>query len=315
MKIFYHLEPDLISTSKNSVLAIGIFDGLHLGHWKILARVKKSATLKNLKTGILTFYPHPERALNKKKVKLIQTLEQRLELFKKEKIDFCLILSLNRHLARLSGRDFARLILKDALQVKEVVVGKNFRFGHQRACGLKELKAFGQLFGFKVVAIQPVKKNSHQVSSSLIRRWLDKGRVEEAAKLLGRPYEISGQMVKGRGIGRILGFPTINLQTQNEILPPGVYISLAVIGKMTYPAVANIGFRPTFSETDQPTVEAHLIDFSGRLSGKKVSLRLLKRLRAEKKFPSPEKLKIQIARDVNQARNFFKRRARKQLLA
>ena len=304
MKVFRALSSRLKQVSKNSVLAIGIFDGCHLGHQKILKKLVGQSRRRGVPAGLMTFSPHPDRVLNHRKIKLIQTNQQKLESIKSQGLDFCLVLSLERDLADLSGQEFARKILKSRLGIREVVVGENFRFGHNRQCGVKELRLFGRRHGFRVVVVRPVKKRGTQVSSSLIRNLLEKGRVEQAARLLGRPYEISGTIIRGRGFGRKLGFRTINLKTKNEILPSGVYLSLVKIADRTLPAVANIGFRPTFGGR-QPSVEAHLLDFSGELYLQPARLYLLKKIRAEKKFPSVEALSRQIAADVSRARKLF----------
>lgn len=304
MRIFRRLSPQVRNISQNSILAIGIFDGCHLGHQKILKKLLTRSRRLGVAAGLMTFSPHPDRVLNHKKVKLIQTPQQKTEFLKKWGLDFCLILSLERDLAALSGKEFSRDILKNRLGVREVIVGQNFRFGHNRCCGVRELRAFAGLYNFQAVVVKPVTKAGHPVSSSLIRNYLAKGRVEQAARLLGRPYEIQGTVVKGRGFGRTLGFPTINLKTANEILPPGVYISLVQIDDRIHPAVANIGFRPTLGHR-QPSVEAHLLEFSEELYGRSVSLKFLKKLRDEKKFPSSEALKKQIAADVCHARRYF----------
>ncbi len=308
MRIFHRLSPGLKSISQESILAIGIFDGLHLGHQKILRTLMTKAHQHHLRTGVMTFFPHPDQILNGQAIKLIQTEKQKLRFFEALGIDYCLILSFEQELASLSGQEFALKILKQGLGIKEVVVGQNFRFGHRRHCGVKELKAFGQKYHFRVSVIKPIKKDGYQVSSSLIRRWLEKGRVDKAEKLLGHPYEISGKIIKGQGIGQQLGFPTINLKTENEILPAGVYLSLAVIRDKIIPSVTNIGFRPTFNG-QQPTVEAHLLDLTGRFYRQPASLYLLKRLRSEKKFSSNRELQKQITRDVERARNYFKQTA------
>lgn len=305
MKVFRRLSPRLKSLTADSVLAIGVFDGCHLGHQKILKNLIKRGRQLGVAAGLMTFSPHPERVLNHKKIPLIQTGRQKLDWLEKQGLDYCLILSLEKDLATLSGREFAREILTELLGIREVVVGENFRFGHNRRCGVRELRDFGRSYGFRVKAVRPVKKDRTQVSSSLIRNLLEKGQVEQAARLLGRPYEIRGTIIRGRGFGRTLGFPTINLKTRNEILPPGVYLALVKIGNTTCQAVANIGFRPTFGGK-QPSVEAHLLDFSGKLYGREARLYLIKKLRNEKKFPSVESLRRQIAADVSRARQLFR---------
>lgn len=305
MKVFRRLSPRLKGLTADSVLAIGIFDGCHLGHQKILKNLIKQGRQLGVAAGLMTFCPHPERILNHKRIPLIQTGRQKLEWLEKQGLDYCLILPLEKDLATLSGREFARKVLREQLGISAVVVGKNFRFGHNRRCGVRELENFGRRYGFRVMAVRPVTKGGTQVSSSLIRNLLEKGLVEQAASLLGRPYEIRGTIIRGRGFGRTLGFPTINLKTRNEILPPGVYLSLVKIGNNTYRAVANIGFRPTLGGRGS-SVEAHLLDFSGKLYGREAGLYLLKKLRNEKRFPSVESLRRQIAADVFRARQFFR---------
>lgn len=312
MKVFRRLSPRLKRLTENSILAIGIFDGCHLGHQKILQRLTEKSRRLRAAAGLMTFSPHPDRVLNQKKIKLIQTGRQKLECLEKTGLNYCLVLSLERDLAALSGQEFAEKVLKEQLAVREVVVGQNFRFGHNRRCGVRELRSFGRRYGFQVTVVRPVKSGGHQVSSSLVRKHLEKGRVELAVRLLGRPYEISGTVIRGCGLGRTLGFPTINLKTQNEILPAGVYLSLVEIRGRLYPAVANIGFRPTF-DGQQASVEAHLLGFSGKVYGRQASLRLLKKLRDEKKFSSAEALRKQIAADVLRARRYFKARGRRLL--
>ncbi len=304
MKIFRHLSPRLKNITRDSILAIGMFDGLHLGHQRILKTVLRQARQQGCRSGVLTFFPHPDRVLNHQPVLLIQTTEQKLEYFRQLGLDYCLLLSLDRKLAGMSGREFVERVLKKTLQVREVVVGRNFRFGRHRLCGVRELKNFGSKLGIKILDLNPVRKSGQKISSSLIRRYLEKGEVEKAWKLLGKPYEITGLVVKGRGLGRKLGFPTINLKTKNEILPAGVFLSLVKTGKRILPAVSNIGFRPTFG-SKKPSVEAHLLDFSGRLYNRSVSLYLLKKLRDEKRFPDHQALRRQIEKDVSWARRLF----------
>ncbi|HOM94190.1 MAG TPA: riboflavin kinase, partial [Candidatus Saccharicenans sp.] len=219
MKVFHHLSRRVRPETAGSVLAIGIFDGFHRGHQKIIKKVKAEASLKGVAAGVLSFSPHPEKALNGRPIKMIQTLEQRLRSFERAGLDFCLLFDLDNGLSRLSGEEFARQIIKDSLGIQQVVVGRNFRFGHQRQCGVDDLKKFGHLFGFKVTVLEPARSGGRPISSSLIRKLLESGRIEEANKLLGHPYEISGRVVSGDKLGQRLGFPTINLETENEITP------------------------------------------------------------------------------------------------
>ena len=308
MKVFHHLSRRVRPETTGSVLAIGIFDGFHRGHQKIIKKVKAEASLKGVAAGVLSFSPHPEKALNGRPIKMIQTLEQRLRSFERAGLDFCLLFDLDNGLSRLSGEEFARQIIKDGLGIQQVVVGRNFRFGHQRQCGVDDLKKFGHLFGFKVTVLEPARSGGRPISSSLIRKLLESGRIEEANKLLGHPYEISGRVVSGDKLGQRLGFPTINLETENEITPAGVFITLTEINRKIFPSVSNIGIRPTVGGTVRQ-VESHLLDIALKVYQQKVSLFLLKKIREEKKFDSIQTLKEAMARDVNLARKFFRGRS------
>ena len=307
MKVFHHLSRRVRPETTGSVLAIGIFDGFHRGHQKIIKKVKAEASSKGAAAGVLSFSPHPEKVLNGRPIKMIQTLEQRLRSFERAGLDFCLLFDLDNGLSRLSGEEFARQIIKDSLGVQQVVVGRNFRFGHQRQCSVDELKLFGHLFGFKVTILEPARSGGRPISSSLIRKLLESGRIEDANKLLGHPYEISGRVVSGDRLGQRLGFPTINLETENEITPTGVFITLTEISGKIFPSVSNIGIRPTVGGTVR-RVESHLLDINLKVYRQKVSLFLLKKIREEKKFDSVQALKEAIARDINLARKFFERR-------
>ncbi|HQH61146.1 MAG TPA: bifunctional riboflavin kinase/FAD synthetase [Candidatus Saccharicenans sp.] len=308
MKVFHHLSRRVRPETTGSVLAIGIFDGFHRGHQKIIKKVKAEASSKGAAAGVLSFSPHPEKVLNGRPIKMIQTLEQRLRSFERAGLDFCLLFDLDNGLSRLSGEEFARQIIKDSLGIQQVVVGRNFRFGHQRQCGVDDLKKFGHLFGFKVTVLEPARSGGRPISSSLIRKLLESGRIEEANKLLGHPYEISGRVVSGDKLGQRLGFPTINLETENEITPAGVFITLTEINRKIFPSVSNIGIRPTVGGTVRQ-VESHLLDIALKVYQQKVSLFLLKKIREEKKFDSIQTLKEAMARDVNLARKFFRGRS------
>ncbi len=306
MKIFHSLGPASRKMTAGSVLAIGIFDGFHRGHQKIIRSVISEAGRTNCPAGVMTFFPHPEKTLNHRSIPHIQTLSQRLEYLSSTGLDYCLILSLENELACLSGEEFAGKFLAEKLKVSQVIVGENFRFGYQRKSSASDLKSMGKKFGFKVKILKRVIHEGLPVSSSLIRKLLLAGKVDQANVLLGHTYEISGQVVKGRKIGRQLGFPTANLKSENEILPTGVFLTLCEFKGRWWPSLLNIGFRPTF-DGKELSIEALLLDFSGDLYGKPLRLQLLRKLRPEKKFKSPEALQKQIARDVEKARQFFKR--------
>lgn len=306
MKVFRALHPAAKKLTSGSVLAIGIFDGFHRGHQKIVHSVVGEARKKGRRAGVLTFYPHPETLLNHSPLLHIQTLEQRLSSLSSAGLDYCLIISLDADISSLTGEEFARSILAEKLRVSQVVVGENFRFGHRRLSSASDLKDFGQKFGFQVRVLKRVIYRGVPVSSSLVRKLLLAGKIKQANMLLGHPYEITGRVIKGRRIGRQLGFPTANLKTENEILPTGVFLALTFHRGNWWPSLVNIGFRPTF-DNQQLSVEDLLIDFSGDLYGQALRVQLLEKLRQEKKFKSAEALKKQIAEDVKRAKEFFKK--------
>jgi len=287
-----------------TVVAIGNFDGLHLGHQKILRFLVERSQKKRLSSLVLTFYPHPETTLGKGKIAMIQTLSQRLKDIKKFGIQAVLVTPFNKTFSNLSSEAFIQKMLVNTLKAKEVIVGENFRFGKNREGGVARLKQLGSQFGFIVHSIPPQKKKGRIVSSSLIRKLLLQGKVEEANVFLGRFYQIEGRVIKGEERGRILGFPTANIQTVNEILPHGVFISLAEIHSQIYPSLTNVGKRPTF-EGKGLVIESHLMDFNQKVYGRKIKLSFLKKIREEKSFPTPQSLSNQIEKDLEVARGFF----------
>ena len=304
MKVFNGFE-GVPPFPRGAVVAVGNFDGIHLGHRKILERVLELAAKKGLFALVLTFFPHPAQLSNKRDISLIQTLGQRLEGLRRAGVKGVVVVPLGRGVRSLSGRAFARHVLKDRLHAGEVVVGENFRFGKDRRCGVAGLTRLGRELGFGVHRMPPVEKAGEIVSSSLIRHELAKGNVEKATELLGRPYEIEGCVVTGESRGRVLGFPTANIHTANEILPRGIFVTLAVTASKSLPSVTNVGVGPTFGGR-RLGVETHVLDNKGNFYGRTVKLRFLRKLRNERKFATSEALIDRIARDVAEARRYFR---------
>jgi riboflavin kinase/FMN adenylyltransferase len=290
-----------------TAVAIGNFDGLHLGHQKILRFLVQRSQKKRLSSLVLTFYPHPEKSLEKSKIDMIQTLEQRLEGIKKFGVQTVLVTPFNKTFSNLSSEAFVRKILVNTLKVKEVIIGENFRFGKNREGGIPMLKQLGSQFGFNVHSILPQKKRGRIVSSSLIRKLLLEGKVEEASAFLGRFYQIEGKVIKGEERGRIIGFPTANIETVNEILPQGVFITFAEIHSKIYLSLTNVGKRPTFEDKGL-VIESHLMGFGQKVYGRKIKLFFLKKIREEKSFPSPQSLSNQIKKDLEVAKAYFQSR-------
>jgi riboflavin kinase/FMN adenylyltransferase len=295
-------------SKRGSVLAIGNFDGIHLGHQAILKKAVELAAKSGAVATALTFEPSPLKVLRPESApKRISTPEQRLEWFRAVDVESAVVLPFTVELSKLTPREFVEQILVHELQVRAVLVGENFRFGHRQAGDTELLRQLGSARGFEVIALAPVSAHGEVVSSTVIRREIAAGEVTQAGRLLGRPYVLTGEIVSGTGTGRKFTFPTLNLKLDQELLPaPGVYITRTLLAGETKSrrSVTNIGVRPTFDGTTL-TVETHLLDFSENISPRRIELRFWKRLRPEKKFSGPEELRAQIARDIRSANRFF----------
>jgi len=291
---------------KPSVLTIGNFDGVHLGHQKILADVLERAQSKDLMAAVLTFYPHPASVLRPTSAPcLLTTLSRRLAAFETAGIQAALILRFDAELASVSAEDFAHLYLVETLRARAVMVGANFRFGHRQAGDVKTLEEFGRKWGFEVHAVPPVVVDGVVVSSSAIRQALSEGRMEDATKFLGRAFALEGEIKAGTGQGSKLVVPTLNLATEQECLPKsGVYVTETTVEGITYRSATNIGMRPTF-DGKRLAIESHLLDFSGDLTSGPMKVSFHARLRDEQKFPGPEALKKQVLQDIERAKEFF----------
>ena len=298
------------ASGRGSVLAIGNFDGIHLGHQAILKQAVELAAKTGAVATALTFEPSPLKVLRPESApKRISTPEQRLEWFRAVDVESAVVLPFTVELSKLAPREFVEAILVHQLQVRAVLVGENFRFGHKQAGDATLLRELGRANGFEVIAIAPVAAHGEVVSSTIIRREIGAGDVTQAGRLLGRPYVLTGEIVTGTGTGRRFTFPTLNLKPDQELLPaPGVYITRTLLGgeAKSRRSVTNIGVRPTFDGTAL-TVETHLLDFSGEVAAKRIELRFWKRLRAERRFSSSDELRAQIARDIRSASRFFAR--------
>jgi riboflavin kinase/FMN adenylyltransferase len=293
--------------TRPAAVAIGNFDGVHLGHQKILRFLVDRAEERRLYSLVLTFSPHPERVLGRSRIAMIQTLAQRLARIRAHGIQAVIVTPFDRRFSSLSGQEFVREIIVRSLRAKEVIVGENFRFGRNRSGTIDDLRRLGSRLGFIVHPIPAVVHNGQVVSSSLIRLLLAQGKIKNANAFLGQPYEIDGTVIKGASRGTSLGFPTTNTQTTNEITPEGVFFTEAQISRRNYPSVTNIGTRPTFGEHTLE-IESFLFDFQGNAYRKKIRLRFLKKLRAERKFRTAQALVKQIRRDIAAAEKFFAHR-------
>ena len=289
--------------ARPGAVALGAFDGIHLGHRAILGRAVTLARERGLEALACTFDPHPLEVLQPDRAPLpITTLVDRLQLIAETGIDTAVVVAFTRAIAALEPEAFVRDALAGTLRAREIVVGFNHRFGRGARGDARLLETLGPSLGFRTHVVAPREVDGVPVSSSEIRTALGRGDLERAARLLGRPYALGGEVVRGAGRGRTLGFPTANVRMDLRLpLAPGVYVCRARVGPAEYRAVVNAGVRPTFGETEL-AVEAHLLDFSGDLYGQRIQLTFLRRLREERRFPSAEALREQIAADVATAR-------------
>jgi riboflavin kinase/FMN adenylyltransferase len=293
----------------HTVLALGNFDGLHRGHMKIIERVRRRAGERGGAAIAMTFDPHPPRIVRPDKAPpLLMTKAQKLEALEQAGMHGVAIVRFTPELSRWDPETFVDNVLADWLEVAEVWVGANFLFGHDRAGNFSLLRLLGARYGFKAEKIDPVRYKDFVVSSTRIRRLVAEGRVDEAGALLGHHYYIDGTVVRGDGRGRAIGFPTANLHTDNELVPPdGVYATIATIGGAVHASVTNIGLRPTFGPAPAPVVETHLLDVNRELYGQALRLSFVLRMRDERAFPDVEALRAQIAADCRHARELFSR--------
>jgi riboflavin kinase/FMN adenylyltransferase len=292
-----------------SVAAIGNFDGVHLGHRRILSAVAEEARLAGARAVAITFDPHPEQYLRPRQApKLLTPMAERLRLLAGTGIDAVALFPFDAALANLTARDFALQVLAGALRVRALHEGHSFRFGRGAEAGVKELREMGAELGFALHLHKAVLAHGLEVSSSAIRTLLAAGDVRRARWMLGRPFTVLSTQARGRGIGTRLLVPTVNLAAYDGLLPAfGVYVTRLKIGARAFQAVTNVGNRPTFGEASF-AVESHILDFEpiDMDETTPIELEFLLRLRGEIEWPSPEALKAQIFKDVARARRFFR---------
>ena len=291
------------------VLALGNFDGLHRGHRKILDRLRRVAGERGATSVVMTFDPHPPRVVRPDKAPpLLMTKAQKLEALAAEGVQGTAIVRFTRELSQWDPETFVRNVLVDWLHVNEVWVGANFLFGHDRSGNFSMLRSLGARHGFRTEKIDPVRYKEFVVSSTRIRRLVSEGRVDEAGALLGRQYFIDGTVVRGDARGRTIGFPTANLCTENELLPPhGVYATTVTVEEIVRPSVTNVGTRPTVDRSGRTVVETHVFGLDRDIYGESVRVGFVQRLRDERAFESLDQLRAQIQADVDRARVLFGR--------
>lgn len=292
----------------SSILTIGTFDGVHIGHQKIIETLNTIKNDSDATSMILTFFPHPRMVLDHRNdIKLLTTMEEKTQLLERYGLNVLIIEPFTPEFSRLSALDFVRNVLVNRLHLKKLVIGYDHQFGKNREGDFDQLVEFGGLYNFSVQKISAQEIKNVSVSSTKIRKAIENGDMETANSYLGYAYLLTGEVVKGKGIGRKINFPTVNLNIKEDykLVPKkGVYIVRAGLENSTF-GIMNIGFRPTVQGSGQ-TIEIHLLDFDGDLYGKKMQVGVLKRLRDEKKFESVEQLSEQISKDEKAAREWLK---------
>lgn len=307
MEFFTELD-SLPGTWENPVLAIGVFDGMHLGHQDILKKISTRARELKGTAILLSFHPHPQKIISPGDAPpLLQTTEQRIEMLENLGIDCFVRLPFDRWMSLLSPEQFGEQILTKFAPA-EVHVGENFKFGQGRSGSYESLTRLGENQGFRLLTTKTRVFRNRRISSTWVRRAIKSGRVELAGRLLGRPYEIEGMVVKGAGKGSTLGYPTVNLEASNELIPPsGVYVTRVLTEKGRFQGATNIGFCPTVKKNPDigPSIETHLIGFEDNLYGQKIKISFCLRLRNEQHFESLKALTDQIERDLARARSYL----------
>ncbi len=304
-----HKGAHAFNSSHHTVVTIGTFDGVHVGHQKIIERLVNTAKVGNLESAILTFFPHPRMVLQKDAgIKLINTIQERKEILAKSGVDHIIIHPFTQQFSRLSAREFVRDILVHKLRAKKVIIGYDHRFGRNRTADIEDLREFGREYGFDVEEISKQDVEEVAVSSTKIRNALLEGHVEKANRYLSYPFSLAGTVVKGKGLGKEFEYPTANLHIEEEykLIPKnGVYVVRAEIDGEQHFGMMNIGTNPTVGGTEK-TIETHFLDLEKDLYEKYLSIELLTRIRDEKKFDSVESLKRAMKQDEAFSRQYIK---------
>ena len=301
MKIYQNLK--INKKHQNSVVAIGNFDGVHLGHQKVINHAQKKAKKNKLPFGIITFEPMPVMFFNKKiKNHRINSLTQKKNLLKKLRLDFLIIVNFNKKFSKLLPKEFIEKIVFKKAKCKFVYVSNNFKFGYKRQGNTKTLKKYSNIYNYKTVITNPFKKINKVISSTIIRKKISQGKIYEINKLLNRNWRIQGKVIKGDKRGRKIGFPTCNVKILDYVIPKlGVYAVKVKTTKFVKKGIANIGYRPTFNGQNL-LLEVNIFGINKNLYNKEINVDFIKFIRSEKKFKSLEQLKKQIKIDIIQAK-------------
>ena len=286
--------------NSKSILTIGTFDGVHLGHQKIITSLVTKAKQKSLQANILTFFPHPRMVLQKESnLKLIDTLEEKQNLLSELGIDNLIIQPFSKEFSKLTAIEFTRDVLVNELGMSALMIGYDHRFGKNREASVEDLITYGQSYNFEVTVIPAQDISSITVSSTKIRDAIKISNFKKVNQFLGRPYELNGKVIKGNGVGRIIKYPTANIEIKEiyKLIPPkGVYLVKIYLGENEFSGMMNIGNRPTINGLNQ-TIEVYIFDFNKDIYGKNLKVCFLKKIRKEKKFDSLPSLKSQLKKD------------------
>jgi riboflavin kinase/FMN adenylyltransferase len=286
-------------------IGLGNFDGLHKGHMTLIETLVKKAQGESIKSMVYTFRQHPENVLMKDcHTPLLTSMRKKIQLLSKTCVDFIFFDRFNLEYSRMMPEDFVRDILVEKLEARIVVAGFNYRFGYKGSGGLELLERLGTKYGYKLVVIPPVKVDNMIVSSTLIRELLIKGDICRVNECLGRPYSLGGIVKPGDRRGVALGFPTANLHPERHLaMPaPGVYLTKTEVDGIAHDSITNIGSNPTFRNSDNTSIETHILDYCNNIYGKKIEVYFLRKLRDEIKFSSADKLKERVCGDISIAR-------------
>lgn len=306
MNVFYSVED--IKKDKNTVLTVGTFDGVHLGHRKIINEMIYQSVENSCRNLLITFDPHPQIVLSKNdSIRILTTLEQKLEYLKYLSVQNVLVIKFTKEFSQIDFKSFVEEYFVNRIGVHTVVVGSDHHFGKNREGNPEILSELGKIFNFNVVKVDPLLLEGHKISSTRIRKALSEGKIEFANRMLGKKYEIRGKVIRGNQRGASIGFPTANIEVDNreKLIPArGVYFVEVDVAEKNYYGMMNIGYRPTFNNSTELILEVHIFFFNGEIYNQPITVRFIDKLRDEKKFNSIEELKSQLQKDKQEC---FKR--------
>ncbi|MBK0369433.1 bifunctional riboflavin kinase/FAD synthetase [Flavobacterium agrisoli] len=307
MKLFHSIND--FQSAKKTILTLGTFDGVHVGHRKILEKLTQSTENGKYESLVLTFFPHPRMVLQEKsEIRLLNTIDEKTALLEASGIENLIIHPFDETFSRLTAEDFVKTILVDQFQIHKIIIGYDHRFGRNRTANIDNLIVFGAEYGFEVAQISAQEIQDVSVSSTKIRNALFEGDMELANDYLGYSYFITGTVAKGKQLGRTIGFPTANIEIKEDykLIPKnGAYIVKSILNEKTVYGMMNIGTNPTIDNENTQKIEVHFLDFNGDLYHKELKIEILHYLRAEEKFDSVDHLKAQLQKDLEATRNFI----------